>query len=150
MWAKFQMLAAFSAVCCLTRSAVGDIVATDNGRDLMVRGLSETARVAAAEGHPCSQDHLDETVALLTQPESKFSASMLRDLKANRPTEADHIVGDMVRRGRSHGLDLPVLECAWAALQAYESKRNAECGASDFTRVSTVTLISQKTDRGTK
>jgi 2-dehydropantoate 2-reductase len=50
---------------------------------------------------------------------------MLRDLEGNRPTEADHVVGDMVRRGRRHGLDLPVLECAWAALQSYEAKRTA-------------------------
>ncbi len=131
MWAKFQMLAAFSAVCCLTRSAVGAIVATDNGRDLMVRSLSETAFVAAAEGHACSQAHLDETVALLTQPGSEFSASMLRDLEAHRPTEADHIIGDMVRRGRRHGYDLPILECAWTALQSYESRRGPE-GARRF------------------
>jgi 2-dehydropantoate 2-reductase len=125
MWANFQMLAAFSAVCCLLRAPVGGIVATDNGRDVMLRALAETASVAAAEGHPCTAAHREETAALLTQPGSGFSASMLRDLEGNRPTEADHVVGDMVRRGSRHGLDLPVLECAWAALQSYESKRIA-------------------------
>ena len=125
MWAKFQMLAALSALCCLTRTAVGGIVATDNGRTLMERALAETARVATAEGHPCSATHLAESTRLLTEPGSHFSASMLRDMEANRPTEADHILGDIVRRGRRHGLDLPILECAWAVLQVYEARRGA-------------------------
>jgi 2-dehydropantoate 2-reductase len=112
MWAKFQMLAAFSAMCCLFRATVGDIVATDNGRALMLRALEDTAAVAAAEGHPPTPDHREETAALLTRPGSRFAASMLRDVAAGQPTEADHVLGDMVRRGRSHGLDLPVLECA--------------------------------------
>jgi 2-dehydropantoate 2-reductase len=123
MWAKFQMLAAFSALCCLTRATAGGIVATDNGSMLMARALAETARVAAAEGYPCGEAHLTETERLLTEPGSPFSASMLRDIEARRPTEADHILGDMVRRGRRHGLDLPILECAWAALQVYEACR---------------------------
>lgn len=120
MWSKFQMLAAFSAMCCLTRASVGQMMAADNGKRLMERALEETALTAAAEGHACPASHLDETRQLLTQAASPFNASMLRDLLAARRTEAEHIVGDMVRRARQHGLDTPLLECGWAALQVHE------------------------------
>ncbi|MBN8911855.1 MAG: oxidoreductase, partial [Rhizobiales bacterium] len=58
----------------------------------------------------------------LTEPGSTFTSSMLRDMLAGRRTEADHIVGDMLRRGRTHGLETPVLSTVNAALQCYEAQ----------------------------
>lgn len=123
MWAKFQMLAAFSALGCLARADVGTLMSTDNGRALTLRALDETRRIVAAEGWPVSEAHLAETRELLTAAGSPFHPSMLRDVIAGRATEADHVVGDMVRRGRRHGLDCPVLESAWTALQCHELRR---------------------------
>jgi 2-dehydropantoate 2-reductase len=50
-----------------------------------------------------------------------MTASMLRDLQAALPVEADHIVGDMVRRARAAGIPSPCLDPAWIHLQAYEA-----------------------------
>ena len=36
---------------------------------------------------------------MLTAPGSVFAASMLRDIERGAPIEADHIVGDLLRRG---------------------------------------------------
>jgi len=35
------------------------------------------------------------------------------------PVEADHILGDMIARGRSQGVDAPYLRAAYAQLSIY-------------------------------
>ena len=51
---------------------------------------------------------------MLTEPGSAFAASMLRDLQRGGPTEADHIVGDMLRRAKALGLPATVLRACYA------------------------------------
>ena len=50
---------------------------------------------------------------------------MLYDIEAGRPTEADHIFGDLVRRADRSGVDAPVLRAALCNLQIYEARRRA-------------------------
>ncbi len=57
---------------------------------------------------------------MLLSPGSSFKASMLRDIEAGRRVESDHLVGDMIRRGRALGEDVQWLEAAFAHLKAYE------------------------------
>ena len=54
---------------------------------------------------------------------SKMSASMERDIKQGGPIEADHVIGDMLRRARHHGIAAPNLEVVWTNLQCYELSR---------------------------
>jgi 2-dehydropantoate 2-reductase len=49
---------------------------------------------------------------------------MLRDIEAGAPIEADHIIGDLLARG--HTSLLPIV---YAALKAYEAKRNRTLAA---------------------
>ena len=48
---------------------------------------------------------------------------MLRDLELGNPTEADHILGDMIARAKRHRIKTPFLEAAYAHLQVYENGR---------------------------
>jgi 2-dehydropantoate 2-reductase len=48
---------------------------------------------------------------------------MLRDLQRGGPTEADHIVGDMLGRAKALGLPATVLRACYAHLQAYQAQR---------------------------
>jgi 2-dehydropantoate 2-reductase len=56
---------------------------------------------------------------------------MLRDFEQGSRIEADHIVGDLLRRA-SKGPPSPLLATAYAHLRAYEArrKRSASGGAS--------------------
>jgi 2-dehydropantoate 2-reductase len=54
---------------------------------------------------------------MLTMPGSTFAASMLRDVERGAPTEADQILGDLIRRGGAAGggpNDFPLLRIAEA------------------------------------
>ncbi len=52
---------------------------------------------------------------------------MLRDIEGGLPVEADHILGDLLRRAhKSH--DRAVLRVAFAHVKAYEARRARENG----------------------
>ena len=126
MWEKFVMLCTLAASCCLMRGNVGDIVATDRGKDWTLRTLMECENIAKTAGHPPREKAAQASRRLLGEKGSTFAASMLRDLEAGGTTEAQHIVGDMVKRCQQQGIEAPMLELAWCHLQVYEAKRRAK------------------------
>lgn len=122
MWEKFVMMGAMAGQNCLLRGAIGDIMATDDGEALMIAALAECQAVAAAAGHPPRPQSRERVQAMLTERGSVNSASMRQDLDAGRRTEAAAIVGDMLRRARSFGIETPLLRAAWCHLQVHENR----------------------------
>jgi len=122
MWEKFVMMGAMAGMNCLMRGNIGEIVATGEGEALMVAALAECAAVAEASGHAPRPQSRERVQAMLTERGSINSASMRQDLEAGRRTEADAIVGDMLRRARSFGISTPLLRAAWCHLQIHENR----------------------------
>src|SRR5689334_12637853 len=122
MWEKFVMMGAMAGMNCLMRGNIGEIVATEEGRALMIEALAECQAVAAASGHAPRPQSRERVQAMLTEPGSINSASMRQDLEAGRRTEADAIVGDMLRRARGFGISTPLLRAAWCHLQVHENR----------------------------
>lgn len=125
MWEKFSFITAAAAVTCLMRAPVGAIMATDDGEVLTLRMIAECDAVAAASGHPIRAKAASWAKPFLTQRGSDFTASMLRDLESGGRVEADHLQGDMIRRGAALGVPTPLLAVAYCHLQAYANRRNA-------------------------
>lgn len=123
LWDKWVFLASLAAGTTLIGVAVGEIIDTDNGTGLMTGLLDECMAVARAEGHEPADERMSFYRGQLTKPGSPFKASMLHDMEAGNPTEADHIIGDMIRRARAHGVATPLLEVALSRLQVYEAAR---------------------------
>lgn len=120
LWEKWVMLASLAAMTCLLRASVGGIVATAEGRQLMLDTLDECIAIAAAHGH-APRPHVAEGVrSILTEPGSQAKASMLRDLEGGGKVEADHILGDLIARGTDKGLAAPLLKASYASLKIYE------------------------------
>lgn len=125
MWEKFVLLTTLAACTSFMRGSVGDILAASGGEAIMRELLDTCVGAAKAAGHAPSAKSLAQTESLLFARGSAFSASMLRDIERGGPTEADHIVGDMLRRARAAGLDARLLAAAYAHLQVYENRRAA-------------------------
>jgi len=123
MWEKFVLLTTLAACTCMMRGSVGDVLATPDGEAIMRELLDTCIDTAKAAGHAPRADSLAQTESLLFARGSPFSASMLRDIERGGPTEADHIVGDMLRRARSAGLDARLLAAAYTHLRVYEGRR---------------------------
>ena len=124
MWEKVTFLSALAATTCLFRGNVGEIMATPEGRAIAERCFRANCAIAKAEGHDPSEKVLKWAAERLTKPGPQ-SASMLRDMEAGKPVEADHIVGHMLSLARKHGIDDTVLQMAYTHLKTYEARRAA-------------------------
>jgi 2-dehydropantoate 2-reductase len=127
MWEKWLFIAAAASTTCLMRATVGDIMAAD-ARDIPARLLQECSAIAAANGFAPREAASNAGLGVLTAPGSAFTASMLRDIEQGGRIEADHIVGDLLRRAPAPA-QAPLLSTAYAHLRAYEARRKRESAA---------------------
>ncbi len=125
MWDKWVFLAASASLNCLMRAAVGDVVEA-GAADLALAILAECAAIAEAAGLRPTEASMARNRAVLTEAGSPRTTSMLRDVERGSRTEADHVVGDLLRRGAAAGVAAPVLRIVDAQLRAYEARRVRE------------------------
>ena len=59
------------------------------------------------------------------QTGSTYGPSILYDIENGRPTEGEHIIGDLVRRADRLGVEAPILRAALCNLQIHEARRQA-------------------------
>ncbi len=126
MWEKWVFLATLAGATTSMRAAIGDIVAAPGGKTLIEGLLNECQAVATANGHGSREKVLAGARKILTADGSAMTASMLRDIEGGARIEADHIVGDLIERGRARGVDTPVLDRVLTQLKAYENRRARE------------------------
>ncbi len=125
MWEKWIFIASAAGITSLMRGPVGDIVAA-GAVDLTVDLFNECVSVATAHGFSPRKEVVDRFISILTAPNSLFTASMLRDIEMGLRIEADHIVGELLKRG-SHGAQSgQLLRVAYAQLKTYEARRSRE------------------------
>ena len=117
LWNKWVYLATLAASTCLMRADIGTILQTDYGEKLLNGLLDECVAVATAEGCAPPEPQMTMYRGQLSDRDSKWTASMLRDLQAGGPTEADHILGEMIRLAGRYGIATPYLEVALTHLQ---------------------------------
>ncbi|MGH9504149.1 MAG: 2-dehydropantoate 2-reductase [Terriglobales bacterium] len=124
MWEKWVFLASLAGGTCLMRAAIGDICGSPGGTDFIIGLLEECRSIAATAGYPMREAQFKRARTMLTATGATLTASMLRDIERNAPIEADHIIGDLLRRktGSSSG-ELSFLSIAYTHLKAYEARR---------------------------
>jgi len=124
LWEKWVFIASAAAITCLMRASIGDIVAA-GAVDLSERLLEDCRAIAAANGFAPRPAAIERYRAILTAAGSPISASMLKDIERGAPVEADHVIGDLLRRAPAAGDAQPpsLLRIAHAHLKAYEARR---------------------------
>jgi 2-dehydropantoate 2-reductase len=125
MWEKWMMLAAGGALTTLLRAPVGPIIAAPGGTAAATAIVDETFAVATAAGFAPREEARGRIVKTLTEPGSRFTTSMYRDLSQGRDVEADQVVGDLARRGRESAVDVTWLELAYTSLFVYRESLGA-------------------------
>ncbi|KAG8692683.1 hypothetical protein FRC08_009604 [Ceratobasidium sp. 394] len=98
-------------------------------RPTLTKILQEAISVARALGYSekaVPSSLVEETIegtGNLHRPgkPSSHKPSMLVDRETKRPLEIEAIIGEVVRAGREHGLDIPVLEAVYALLQVVQA-----------------------------
>ncbi|OSC96676.1 6-phosphogluconate dehydrogenase C-terminal domain-like protein [Trametes coccinea BRFM310] len=68
------------------------------------------------------QKTLANTARLHARPDSVHVPSMLVDVRAGRPMEVEHVVGEVVRMGRRAGVSMPRMETLYALLLVMQNE----------------------------
>jgi 2-dehydropantoate 2-reductase len=123
MWAKFGGMGASSTIAVVTRSRAGAVAAAPAGAAFSAAAFNECARVTTAEGYPPSPEIRDIVLGMWGKQGSDYGPSMLHDMENGRPTEGEHIIGDLVRRADRLNIDVPILRAALCNIQIYEARR---------------------------
>jgi 2-dehydropantoate 2-reductase len=123
MWEKWVFLSSLAASTSLMRTSVGNILAVPGGRDFLLGMLDETSATAAAAGYPPGAPFFERVKGMITAEGSPMTASMFRDIKAGLPVEADHVIGDLIKRADAAKVPVPKLRIAYTHLKAYEKQR---------------------------
>jgi len=123
MWEKFVFLATLAGITCLMRAPVGAIVAA-GGTGLVRALLAACGATAEAAGYAPRPAFLQRAEAMLTGEGSGLTASMLRDIARGGAIEAEHILGDLLRRHEATIGPAPeILRAAYVHVAAYEAQR---------------------------
>lgn len=126
LWNKWMMIAAAALMTCLMRGTVGEICRTEDGKALMRRAMAECLTLAATEGHLLPDAVRAQMETRLLDDKLDWMASMARDIaQGAQRLEAANIVGDLVRRAKAFGLDVPIAQAAYCHLQVYEAQQAA-------------------------
>lgn len=119
MWHKWVFIVTAGVVTCLLRGPVGAIVSVPGGVDFIHQALAEAEAVSAAAGYPVPDSETKTSLAMLTEPGSTFTSSLYRDVLANLPNEAEHLLGDFTRRARSLNVSTPLIDLALMQLRVH-------------------------------
>ncbi|MER7173004.1 ketopantoate reductase family protein [Streptomyces mesophilus] len=122
MWSKWAFIVTMGALTCLGRGTVGDLNAVPGGSSLGPALIAEAAAVAAAAGHPVPSDELAFTRTVVTTQGSSLVPSLYRDVVDGRPTEAEHLFGDLTARARALDVATPLLDLATLQLRVHEHR----------------------------
>jgi 2-dehydropantoate 2-reductase len=121
LWDKWVFLATLAGMTTLCRGSVGEIEATPYGKDLSKQMFAECCAIAAGQGYKIAEKTQLSSLEILTEEESPFTASMLRDLLARKKNEYQHILGDLIGFTSNGSIDCPLLKIAYTHM-AVESK----------------------------
>ena len=122
MWEKWAFISSLAGITSLMRASVGDIVSA-GGAGTALALLAECTDIVAAHGFVLRDESLEQGRSVVSAQGSALKASMLRDIERGAPTEADHILGDLLDRGAAHGRSAPLLRAAYTHVKAYELGR---------------------------
>lgn len=116
LWRKFCMLASFSGVTGLTRSAIGPIRDNPVTASFLADAVKEAVAVAQARGVALPDGFAEGIIKTFSRLPALMKSSQLEDLERGRPLEVDDLSGAIVRLGAEGGVPTPVHRAILAAL----------------------------------
>jgi 2-dehydropantoate 2-reductase len=126
MWMKFCAAAASFTIAAVVRARAGEVVAAPAGAGFVAATFDECARIAAAAGYPPQGWLREMVIQVWSKPGSSYGPSLLADIENGRPTEGEHVIGDLARRADQHGVEAPIVRAALCSVQIYEARRRGE------------------------
>ncbi|KAJ5864522.1 2-dehydropantoate 2-reductase [Penicillium soppii] len=120
-WSKLVLNAAWGPICGLSLCTDGDFLTSSPFAADLVRGaMMEIVRLAQKIGIPGVDEKVMEKqfsiAKMRAQNGTGREVSMLQDIRRGQPFEIETILGEPVRLGQQHGVEMPRLETLYALL----------------------------------
>lgn len=124
LWKKYLFISA-AAVCALTASVTGPVLADPDTRALYVACMEEIAALARRQGIPLPETVVADTLAFTDKLPAQTKPSMLLSLEQGAKLEVEVLNGTAARMGRELGVPTPVNAFIYAALKLRAGGRDA-------------------------
>ena len=121
LWTKLVMNCAYNAVCALTGTPYGEMVAMPEIRAVMIEAVDEVVALAKAKGIRLPDDTADAAMRL-AEVMPRTMSSTAQDIAKGRRTEIDHLNGYVAREGARLGVATPVNATLHALMKLLEAK----------------------------
>ena len=122
LWTKLVMNCAYNAVCALTGTPYGEMVAMPEIGAIMIETVDEVVALAKAKGIRLAEDIADAAIRL-AQVMPLTMSSTAQDIAKGRRTEIDHLNGYVAREAARLGVATPVNATLHALMKLLEQTR---------------------------
>lgn len=120
LWTKLTVNCAYNALCAITQTPYGRMIAVEGARAAMADIVAECRAVAAALGVTLPETILDIVYGVATSMSDQFS-STAQDLARGRRSEIEHLNGAVVREAERLGLAAPANRLLLVAVRMKEA-----------------------------
>ncbi|MBI3803460.1 MAG: ketopantoate reductase family protein [Nitrospirae bacterium] len=131
-WEKLCWNATFNPLSVILDHPISLILDSPPLLEIVRQAIAEIIAVAASEGIALKEKTIDETITVSSQFR-EYHTSMYEDFKGGKPTEIDHLNGDLIRRGERRGIPVATHRTLYGLVKGLEQKR-AGSNAQDQTR----------------
>lgn len=125
IWSKFLYITTVSAIGALTRSTIGEMVASPEIYQLMRQTSKEIVAVAQAKGVDIGEETIEKTYKLVDSMPFNTTASLQRDIMEGKPSELEAQNGAVVKLGKAVGVPTPVNSFIYNCLLPQEKRARA-------------------------
>jgi 2-dehydropantoate 2-reductase len=122
LWSKFAFICAQAGVTAASQLPIGEIRSEPAGRELFRGIAAEACAVAAAEGVTLPADLADRHLEFADRLDPGDRSSLYHDLSHGRRMELDALLGEIVRRGERHGVDVPSSRAVYGVLAPWAAR----------------------------
>lgn len=126
-WEKLCWNATFNPLSVILAHPISLILESSHLTQVVRDGIAEVVAVAAAEGFDLNPKIIDETISVSSDFKDYYT-SMYEDYRHGKGTEIEYLNGEVVRRGKKHGLATPVHHMLYALIKGLEMKNKTKVG----------------------
>jgi 2-dehydropantoate 2-reductase len=120
LWGKAIANAAINPLTALWRVANGELLASEDRREVLASLARESVSVAHAAGVDAPFDDAVAHVESVCRATAANHSSMLQDVERGRPTEIDSINGVIARQGLRLGVPTPFNKTVWLLVRGLQ------------------------------
>ncbi len=128
-WEKLCWNATFNPLSVVMDHPISLILDSPSLLQVVRDGILEVIAVAAAEGISIDPKIIENTITV-SYDLKEYYTSMYEDFRNGKESEIEYLNGDLVRRGKDHGVPTPVNQMLYALVKGLEMKRVLNAVAS--------------------